>query len=239
GARAAVDRENRSDPCRMAPYAAGGAILGVCARAAGHDAGRERRGAAASAARAGAAASPGGVRPRARGKAAQRGRARAARRADRALPRRPHRSDPDGVDVSARDRRGRALGQEAGEREAEGRCARQGAQGAGLGSEREVARPVSRALEEHGREARPDAEARRRGPRPAEGRDGRDPAPAQAGTGRGEPEVQRAAEGDDGVGTDSKTGQTTEVIVIQPASPQVVYVPTYQPTVVYGAWPYP
>ncbi len=30
-----------------------------------------------------------------------------------------------------------------------------------------------------------------------------------------------------------------QVIVIQPADPQVVYVPTYNPTVVYGAWPYP
>jgi hypothetical protein len=30
-----------------------------------------------------------------------------------------------------------------------------------------------------------------------------------------------------------------EVIVIEPASPQVVYVPTYNPTVVYGAWAYP
>jgi len=29
------------------------------------------------------------------------------------------------------------------------------------------------------------------------------------------------------------------VIVIQPAQPQVVYVPAYNPTVVYGAWPYP
>lgn len=28
-------------------------------------------------------------------------------------------------------------------------------------------------------------------------------------------------------------------IQIQPASPQVVYVPTYNPTVVYGTWPYP
>ncbi len=28
-------------------------------------------------------------------------------------------------------------------------------------------------------------------------------------------------------------------IVIAPASPQVVYVPAYNPTVVYGAWPYP
>ena len=29
------------------------------------------------------------------------------------------------------------------------------------------------------------------------------------------------------------------VIVIQPAQPQVVYVPMYNPTVMYGAWPYP
>jgi hypothetical protein len=29
------------------------------------------------------------------------------------------------------------------------------------------------------------------------------------------------------------------VIKIEPANPQVVYVPTYNPTVVYGAWPYP
>jgi hypothetical protein len=30
-----------------------------------------------------------------------------------------------------------------------------------------------------------------------------------------------------------------ETIIIQPASPQVVYVPTYNPTVVYGTWAYP
>ncbi len=30
-----------------------------------------------------------------------------------------------------------------------------------------------------------------------------------------------------------------QVIVIQAADPQVVYVPTYNPAVVYGAWPYP
>lgn len=33
--------------------------------------------------------------------------------------------------------------------------------------------------------------------------------------------------------------QETQTIVIEPANPQVVYVPTYNPTVVYGAWPYP
>ena len=31
----------------------------------------------------------------------------------------------------------------------------------------------------------------------------------------------------------------TQTIIIQPASPQVVYVPAYNPTVVYGAWWYP
>ncbi len=30
-----------------------------------------------------------------------------------------------------------------------------------------------------------------------------------------------------------------ETIIIQPANPQVVYVPTYNPTVVYGTWAYP
>ena len=30
-----------------------------------------------------------------------------------------------------------------------------------------------------------------------------------------------------------------ETIIIEPASPQVIYVPAYNPTVVYGAWPYP
>jgi hypothetical protein len=33
--------------------------------------------------------------------------------------------------------------------------------------------------------------------------------------------------------------QQTIVIRIEPTNPQVVYVPTYNPTVVYGAWPYP
>src|SRR6185295_9396672 len=30
-----------------------------------------------------------------------------------------------------------------------------------------------------------------------------------------------------------------QVIVIEPAQPSVVYVPAYNPAVVYGAWPYP
>ncbi|HTS91934.1 MAG TPA: DUF3300 domain-containing protein [Stellaceae bacterium] len=36
--------------------------------------------------------------------------------------------------------------------------------------------------------------------------------------------------------TVSTEGQT---IIIQPANPETVYVPVYQPTAVYGAWPYP
>ena len=34
-------------------------------------------------------------------------------------------------------------------------------------------------------------------------------------------------------------GSPTTVVKIEPANPQVFYVPTYNPTVVYGAWPYP
>ncbi|KPK94615.1 MAG: hypothetical protein AMJ94_01145, partial [Deltaproteobacteria bacterium SM23_61] len=33
--------------------------------------------------------------------------------------------------------------------------------------------------------------------------------------------------------------EQTKVIVIEPANPQVVYVPAYNPTVVYGVWAYP
>jgi hypothetical protein len=38
---------------------------------------------------------------------------------------------------------------------------------------------------------------------------------------------------------ETQTQENKQVIVIEPAQPDVVYVPTYQPTVVYGAWPYP
>jgi len=37
---------------------------------------------------------------------------------------------------------------------------------------------------------------------------------------------------------DSAT-ETPTIIQIEPANPEVVYVPTYNPTVVYGSWPYP
>jgi hypothetical protein len=37
----------------------------------------------------------------------------------------------------------------------------------------------------------------------------------------------------------TQTVASKTVIVIQPANPQTVYVPVYNPTVVYGTWPYP
>lgn len=37
----------------------------------------------------------------------------------------------------------------------------------------------------------------------------------------------------------TETVEGTTIIKVEPANPQVVYVPAYNPTVVYGAWPYP
>ena len=37
--------------------------------------------------------------------------------------------------------------------------------------------------------------------------------------------------------TKTENGET--VIIIEPANPEVVYVPTYDPSIVYGTWPYP
>lgn len=39
--------------------------------------------------------------------------------------------------------------------------------------------------------------------------------------------------------TTTTTTTVTETYIIESANPQVVYVPTYNPTVVYGSWPYP
>src|SRR5262249_24061209 len=36
-----------------------------------------------------------------------------------------------------------------------------------------------------------------------------------------------------------QSGAQQQVIVIEPTNPEVVYVPSYNPTVVYGAWPDP
>ncbi|MDD0843948.1 DUF3300 domain-containing protein [Pseudomonas sp. Gutcm_11s] len=37
----------------------------------------------------------------------------------------------------------------------------------------------------------------------------------------------------------TSSGSTQQTIIIESADPQVVYVPSYNPTVVYGTWPYP
>jgi hypothetical protein len=50
--------------------------------------------------------------------------------------------------------------------------------------------------------------------------------------------VSQATQGQ-GVVVEPPAGSQTTIIKIEPANPQVVYVPTYNPTVVYGAWPYP
>ena len=39
--------------------------------------------------------------------------------------------------------------------------------------------------------------------------------------------------------TTASDGTTQQTIIIEPANPQVVYVPSYSPAVVYGGWPYP
>ena len=56
--------------------------------------------------------------------------------------------------------------------------------------------------------------------------------------------VQRLRQRAQSAGTLKTTEQQVvkteaQTIVIQPANPQVVYVPAYNPTVVYGTWPYP
>jgi hypothetical protein len=60
--------------------------------------------------------------------------------------------------------------------------------------------------------------------------------------------LRQKAQAADQLKTNDKQVVTTEppseaggsqTIIIQPANPQVVYVPSYNPTVVYGGWPYP
>ncbi|HZH85176.1 MAG TPA: DUF3300 domain-containing protein, partial [Phototrophicaceae bacterium] len=56
--------------------------------------------------------------------------------------------------------------------------------------------------------------------------------------------VQRLRREAQSAGTLKSTEQQTvvterETVIIQPAKPEVIYVPTYNPTVVYGTWPYP
>jgi Protein of unknown function (DUF2950)/Protein of unknown function (DUF3300) len=54
-----------------------------------------------------------------------------------------------------------------------------------------------------------------------------------------EPPAARQTTPEQGVVVQQPVSSQTTVIRIEPANPQVVYVPTYNPTVVYGAWPYP
>ncbi len=49
--------------------------------------------------------------------------------------------------------------------------------------------------------------------------------------------VQSAAEG--GPTTVVQAPPAGQTIIIEPADPQVIYVPSYNPSVVYGSWPYP
>ena len=72
-----------------------------------------------------------------------------------------------------------------------------------------------------------------------ERRDGRRAAAARQGAGGGQSRVERAAEGDRRAAAARSGSGDTDDRQIEPANPQVVYVPTYNPTVVYGAWPYP
>ena len=103
-----------------------------------------------------------------------------------------------------------------------------------MGSERQVAGRVPAGPHDDEREARLDAEARRRVPRAAEGRDGdRADAAQQGGRRRARSRTPRSRR------SSPSRRTTTTVIKIEPAKPEVVYVPTYNPTVVYGAWPYP
>ncbi|MEM8574484.1 MAG: DUF3300 domain-containing protein [Pseudomonadota bacterium] len=55
--------------------------------------------------------------------------------------------------------------------------------------------------------------------------------------------TQTVVQNDDGSASGEATAQTSaqpqEVIAIQPTNPEKVYVPYYDPNVVYGTWPYP
>ena len=54
--------------------------------------------------------------------------------------------------------------------------------------------------------------------------------------------VNQAAAADEAPASQEAASQQSapqQVIVIEPTSPEVVYVPYYQPSVVYGTWPYP
>ncbi len=131
------------------------------------------------------------------------GGARAGRRTDCTLSGLAARSGIDGLHLSARGGPGGALRQ--GESEPRGRSARQGARGTELGRERQVARRISAGPGDDGREARLDAEARRRLPGATERSDGRRAATARQGEGRGEPGEHKGAEGQRRAGATSRS----------------------------------
>ncbi len=113
---------------------------------------------------------------------------RAARRAagaHRAVSRRAADADPDGVDRAVADRRGEALAGRSGACRPDRRRADQGAGGAGLGPQREVADPVSNRSVDDERQAGLDAAAGLRLRHAAGGRAGFGAAAAPAGAGGG------------------------------------------------------
>ena len=168
--------------------------------AGGGAAGRDRRRKPGT----GAAASPRRrCRPCSRGDSgdigtAEAGGARSAARTDRSLPRRSDRADPHGEHLSARGRRGRALGE--GEPEPEGQGARGCAAEGDVGRERQGADGGAAGPQADEREARLDAEARRRLPRRPEGGAEDGAVAAQQGRPGGQPEVDPRADGEDGDG---------------------------------------
>ena len=89
-------------------------------------------------------------------------------------------------------------------------------------------------LDDDEREARLDAEAGRRVPRAAKGRAGDRAGAAQQGGGTGHAQGFQGAEG-----CHREPRTTRRSSRSSRPNPEVVYVPTYNPTVVYGAWPYP
>ena len=113
--------------------------------------------------------------------------------------------------------------------------------GADLGSERQVAGQLPRSADDDEREARLDRQARRRVHRAQ--KEVMDTSSSCAARRRLQGNLkQRAAEVMvEAVAGDARPRRapTTQVITIESTSPQVVYVPTYNPTVVYGGWPYP
>ena len=102
-----------------------------------------------------------------------------------------------------------------------------------LGPEREVAHRGAPGPGDDGREARLDAEARRCVPRAAGGGDGDGAGAAREGEGRGQPEVEQGAEGQ------RPSRRAARRHHDRAGQPEVVYVPTYDPAVVYGPWRYP